>query len=131
MKKLALLVWVVLLGTTISIAQNLGGQRNFDPEEMAKRQTEELTKVLDLDKSQVKKVSELNMKAADQMAEMRKEMAGGNGDREAMRQQMGEMRKKQNAEMKKILSDDQYKKYQKYLEERRSRRGGGQGGGRR
>ena len=130
MKKLGLLLMIVLIGTSISMAQNRGGQRN-DPKEFAKKQTEELTEHLDLDKKQEKQVSELNLKAAEQMFAMRKEMADGNGDRDAMRAKLQEMRKKQNVEMKKILSEDQYKKYQKYVEERRAKRGGGQGGGRR
>lgn len=127
MKKLGLLMMIVLLGTTITIAQNRGG-RDFNPEDMAKRQTEELKKACDLDETQETKVYDLNLKSAKEMSEMRKD---GGGDREAMREKMGEMRKTQNAEMKKILSDDQYEKYEKYLEERRKQRGGGQGGGRR
>ena len=55
------------------------------------------------------------------MADLRKEMQNS-GSREGMREKFGEMRAEQNKEMKKILTDDQYKKYEKYLEERRARR---------
>ncbi len=124
MRKLGLLLTMLVLGATISMAQNRGGQRNFDPEDMAKRQTEELTKALDLDKAQAKKVHDVVLKTGKEMAAMRSEMQGG-GDREAMRAKMTEMRKKQNEEMKKVLSEDQFVKYEKYLEERRKERGQG------
>ena len=130
MKKLGLLLMIVVLGITVSMAQNRDGQRNFDPEESAKRQTEEFKKVLDLKKDQEKKVYDLNLKTANKMVKIRKDMQGG-GDRDAMRAKFGEMRKEQNKEMKEILTDDQYKKYEKHIEERRARRGQGGGGGNR
>lgn len=123
MKKLGLLLIVLVLGTTVSMAQNRGGQ-NMSPEERAKSQTEQLDEVLDLNKDQEKKVYDLNLKASKEMVKMREEMQGG-GDRDAMREKFGKMREEQNKEMKKILSDSQYKKYEKYLEERRAQRGQG------
>jgi periplasmic protein CpxP/Spy len=128
MKKLGILLLVLVLGTTISLAQNRDGQRNFDPVESAKKQTEQLKELLGLKKDQEKKVYEVNLKASKQMAEMRKSMQAS-GNREGMREKIGEMREESNKEMKKILTEDQYKKYEKYLEERRSRRGQGGGGG--
>jgi len=130
MKKLGILLMIVFLGTTISIAQSRDGQRNFDPAESAKRQTEELKELLDLKKDQEKKVYDLNLKAGKKMAELRKGMQSGGGDREAMREKFGAMRAESSKEMKKILTDDQFVKYEKYLKERQSRRGQGGGGGR-
>ena len=128
MKKLGLLFMIVVLGSTISMAQNRSGQGNYDPEETAKKQTEVLKKELDLNKEQEKKVYEVVLDGAYKIDKMRKEMQTS-GSREGMREKFGEMRKEQNKEMKKILTDDQYKKYEKYLEERRARRGQGGGGG--
>ena len=122
MKKFGFLMLAAMFFATVAMAQP-GGQRNFDPKEMAKRQTEELTKELGLNKDQAKKVLELNTKSMEKMSEMRGQMRDG-GNREAMREKMQKQREEQNAEMKKILTEDQYKKYEKYLEERRSRRGG-------
>ena len=122
MKKLGLLLLSVFVFTVVSTAQDRG-QRNFDPKEMAKRQTEELTKVLDLNKDQQKKVLELNTEAGEKMSAMRNDMMSGGGDREALREKMMKIREDQNKEMKKILTEEQYKKYEKYLEERRSQRG--------
>lgn len=118
---------IVLLGTTMSIAQNKGGQRNFDPIEMAKRQTEEIKKACDLDADQETKVHALNLKSANKMDEMRK---SAGGDRDAMRAKMKTIRDDQNKEMKKVLSDGQWKKYEKFMEEQRKQRGQRGGGGR-
>lgn len=120
MKKLGLLLMIVILGTTFSIAQNRGRQ-NMDPEERAKTQTAELKKVLDLNKDQEKKVYDLNLQAGKDMVKMREEMQGG--DRESMREKFTKMREEQNKKMKAILTEAQYKKYEKYLEEQRAQRG--------
>lgn|SRR5680860_1531647 len=127
MKKIGILLVAIVFGTTVSMAQNRG---NVDPKERATEQTKELKETLGLDKDQEKKVYDLNLKAGNEMAEMRKDMQGG-GDRDAMREKMTKSREAQNKEMKKILTEDQYKKYEKYLEERRARRGQGGGGGNR
>jgi Spy/CpxP family protein refolding chaperone len=124
MKKLGLLLMIVVLGTTISMAQNRGGQGNYDPVESAKKQTATLKKELNLNKEQEKKVYTIVLDGANKMDKMRKEMRNGSGDRDAMRAKFGELRKEQNREMKKILTDEQYIKYEKYLEERRARRQG-------
>jgi hypothetical protein len=120
MKKLGLLLMVLILGTSISMAQNRGGQ-NMSPEERAKSQTKELDELLDLNKDQEKKVYELNLKASKNMAKMRDDMQGG-GDREAMREKFGKLREENDKEMEKILTDSQFKKYVKYQEERMERR---------
>lgn len=126
MKKLGLLLMIVVLGTTMSIAQNRGGQR-MDPEERAKQTTAELKETLDLKKDQEKKVYELNLKANKEMTAAWQD---ADGDREVMREKMGKVRDNTNKEMKKILSDDQYTKYEKFLEEKRQQRGQRGGGSR-
>ncbi len=129
MKKLMFMFFAILFGTTISMAQYGGGQQRMNPEDMAKRQTAELKEKLGLDKAQEKKVYDLNLESGKKMAKMREGMQGGGGDRDAMREKFTKEREDQNKEMKKILTADQYKKYEKYLEERRAQRG--QGGGNR
>jgi protein CpxP len=129
MKKLGFFLLFAIVFATVSMAQN-PGMGNFDPKEMAKRQTDELTKTLDLNKDQEKKVLDLNLKNAEQMSALREERSGG-GDREAMREKMTKIREEHTAEMKKILTESQFKKYEKYLEERRSMRGQGRPGGQR
>ncbi|MEZ5102919.1 MAG: hypothetical protein R2757_00360 [Draconibacterium sp.] len=122
MRKIGFLLIAILMGTTISMAQP-GGQR-MAPEERAKQQTAELKEALGLDKTQEKKVYDLNLETGKKMQKMREEM-GGQGFSDEMREKMQAMREETNKEMKKILTDEQYKKYEKYLEERRARRGQG------
>ncbi|TNF40131.1 MAG: hypothetical protein EP310_09475 [Bacteroidetes bacterium] len=122
MKKIGFLMIALLLGAMVSFGQNW---QNATPEEMAKRQTEQIKEKCGLDKDQEKKVYELSLKSSKEMAKLRSEMQGGGGPNEGMREKMMKMREDQNKEMKKILSADQYVKYEKYLEERRAQRGGG------
>jgi len=131
MKKIGLFLMAVLFGTSLSMAQP-GGQRSFNPEEMAKRQTAELKEALSLKADQEKKVYDLNLETSKKMSTMREQMqAGGNG-MEGMREKMTQIRAEQDKKMKEILTADQWAKYQKYQEERRARRmqGGGPGGNR-
>ena len=127
MKKIGFLLIAIVFGTTVSMAQYGGGGQNRTPEERAKQQTADLKEALGLDKTQEKKVYDLNLESGKKMAKMREEMGGG-GFSEEMRDKMMAMREEQNKEMKKILTAEQYTKYEKYLEERRSRRGQGGGG---
>lgn len=126
MKRIGILMMVLLMATFAGMAQGGGQQRNFDPEEMAKRQTAQIKEACGLDAAQEKKVHELLLTSGKKMrAEREKMMGAGGPPSEDMRAKMQKMRDDQNAEMKKILTADQYKKYEKYLEERRAQRGGG------
>ncbi|QIA08231.1 hypothetical protein [Draconibacterium halophilum] len=122
MKKLAFLLMVVLLGTTIAMAQNRGGQRQFNPEEMAKRQTERYKTELKMNDTQTEKMEQVLLASYKKMSTMREEMRE-DVDRTKMREQMTEWRAEQEKEIKKILTDEQFVKYEKLMEERRSRRG--------
>ncbi len=124
MKKIGFLLIALIMGTLVGTAQNW---QNSTPEEMAKRQTDQIKEKCGLDKAQEKKVYDLQLESSKKMAKMREEMQGG--DRDGMRDKMAKMREDQNKEMKKILTADQYVKYEKYLEERRAARQ--QGGGNR
>jgi Spy/CpxP family protein refolding chaperone len=132
MKKLGILFMILILGTTVSMAQNRGGgqgQGNYDPVKIAKKQTANLKEVLGLSGDQETKVYEILLKGANKIAEMREEMRSGNGSREEMRANFTKLRKEQSQEMKKVLTEEQYKKYEKYLEGKRAQRGRGQGKG--
>ncbi|HPE75203.1 MAG TPA: hypothetical protein PLC80_03905 [Draconibacterium sp.] len=124
MKKIGFLLIALIMGTLVGTAQNW---QNATPEEMAKRQTDQIKEKCGLDKAQEKKVYDLSLESSKKMAKMREEMQGG--DRDSMRDKMAKMREDQNKEMKKILTAEQYVKYEKYLEERRAARQ--QGGGNR
>ncbi len=66
-------------------------------EQMAQRQTARMTKELGLDETQAKKVYAINLKQAQQM--------------EAARAQMLKDRKANAADLKSVLSDEQYEKW--------------------
>lgn len=114
----------LMLIAVVSIAQP--GQRNFDPEEMAKRQTEQIKEAVGLDAKQEKQVYDLNLETGKKMRAMREENQGTGF--EGMREKMGELRAEQDKKMKEILTETQWKKYEKYQEERRSQRGQGRPG---
>lgn len=115
MKKfgIALLSFLILSG--VSLAQ----PGNFNPEDFAKRQTAELKEELSLNADQEKKVYEINLETMKKMGEMRDEMQGGGF--EGMREKMTEVREEQNKKMKKVLTEKQWEKYEKYQEDRRAR----------
>jgi len=124
MKKIGFLMIVILFGTMVSMAQNW---QNSSPEERAKQQTDQIKEKCGLNKEQEKKVYDLNLESGKKMSKMREEMQGGGGPSDEMREKMTKIREEQNKEMKKILTADQYVKYEKYLEERRAARQGGGG----
>lgn len=55
--------------------------------------------------------------------QMQKVRNNSQGDRQAMRSSMEEIREKQDTELKALLDKDQFTKYQKWLEENRPQRG--------
>ncbi|WP_075591055.1 DUF4890 domain-containing protein [Labilibacter marinus] len=123
------LIFTLAAFLVLSISVNAQGpQRGGTPEEMAKKQTEKMKKDLSLSEDQVTKVSAINLKYAKKIDEVRN---NASGDRAAMRESMQPIRKARNAEMKKVLSEDQYKtmveKDKEMMEKRRQ--GGGQGRG--
>ncbi len=125
MKKTGIVMMSLMLIGVLGFAQP--GQRNMNPEDMAKRQTEQIKEAVGLDDKQEKQVYELNLESGKKMRTMRDEMQGGNSD--GMREKMTELRTEQDKKMKAILTADQWKKYEKYQEERRARwndRRGGQ-----
>jgi biopolymer transport protein ExbD len=125
MKKIGFLLVVIMLGTIVSMGQNW---QSATPEEMAKRETDQIKEKCGLDKDQEKKVYDLSLKTAKERVKMREEMQDAGGPNDEMRAKMTKIREEQTKEMKKILSADQFVKYEKYLEERRAARQQGGGG---
>ena len=148
MKKILLCI-VAAMFATISFAQHPGApqrqQREFNPEEMAQRQTQRLNQALQLDSIQLQAVFLINYADAltmqDSMnarrARMEKMRAEGKKPErvqpsEEQMKAMMEMQKQReevrNEQMKQILSPEQYAKYQKMQEEQRNRMRQGWGG---
>ena len=129
MKKSGILLIVMLLTAFAGMAQNWGGGgQQRSPEERAKSETATIKEKCGLDNTQEKKIYELLLANGKKMQQEREKMMNNaGGSSEEMREKMAKMREEQNAEIKKILTAEQYKKYEKYLEERRAQRqrGGG------
>ena len=148
MKKILLCI-VATMFATMTYAQHPGApqrqQREFNPEEMAQRQTLRLNEALQLDSIQLQAVFLINYADAltmqDSMnarrARMEKMRAEGKKPErvqpsEEQMKAMMEMQKQReevrNEQMKQILSPEQYAKYQKMQEEQRNRMRQGFGG---
>jgi Spy/CpxP family protein refolding chaperone len=127
MKKSGILMLVIMMISFAGMAQNRGGGQQRSPEERAKSETATIKEKCGLDTAQEKKVYDLILANGKKTAKMREEMMSGGGPSGDMREKTTKMREEQNAEIKKILTAEQYKKYEKYLEERRAQRQGGGG----
>jgi len=112
---------IAMLFATVVMAQppQGGGPRGqFNPEEMVKRQTDEMVKELALDAKQTEKVSAVNKKYADKMGEL---FQSSQGNREGMREKMQELRIQKDDELKTVLTAEQFTKYQDLEKQRMER----------
>lgn len=97
------------------------GQRRQMSEEDIKERVADLSKTLELNKEQEKKILDAELDFFKTMQKEREGFDPRTGDREAMRSKMMELREERDAKYKEILSEEQFAKYQKMVEERRSR----------
>ena len=96
-------------------------ERKRGDREVMKAAYEAMLDSLNLTEQQREEVDFINSKYRAQMQQIRQ---NNEGDREAMRSDMMELREKQNTELKEILSEEQFAKYQKWMKENRQRRRG-------
>lgn len=118
MKKFGIILLSIMLVSLAGIAQPQG-QRNADPEQIARRQTDMLKDTLALNEEQEQKVYELNLETGQKMSALRDEIQGSGVG--AIREKMGEIREEQNEKMKEILTEEQWEKYEKYLKNMNAR----------
>lgn len=100
------------------------GRRGGSPEDRQKRQ-DELYAQLNLSEVQKTKVTEINDSYRTKMQNLRR---NSDGDREAMRASMMKMRDAQNAELKNIMTAEQFEKFTAIQKAQRGKRGGGRRG---
>jgi hypothetical protein len=101
------------------------GRRDFDPEEMAKKNTDAMKERLELTETQLTKVEKINLTAANKMKDT---FDNAMGDREAMRSSMMKVNEETNKELKAVLTAAQWEEYEVMQKERREqmkRRAGG------
>jgi len=118
-----LMLTAVLMFTIsiVSFAQRGEGRgERPSPEEMAQRQTERLTKALELSEAQAQKIEAINLKYIEQAQAKRAEMRGQEDvDREAVRAEREKMLEAQKAEMKTVLNETQFAEYEELLANRK------------
>ncbi|MBR4842108.1 MAG: hypothetical protein IK006_03305 [Bacteroidaceae bacterium] len=139
MKKILFAVAALFI-STMSFAQGFGGGfgggqgMNMNPEDMAKRQADRLKEQLTLTQVQYDSIYNMYLASSKEQAARREQMQNGGqqgqGDMQAMMEQMQKQREAQDAKIKSFLTDAQKKTYDELQEQRRQRQGqGGFGGG--
>ena len=132
MKKIILSAVLLCTAVTFSMAQDrTQGNRNRNPEDMAKRMIEHLDKELTLSPVQKDSIS----KWSQSFSKKQQELFKNEGEsREARMEKMRVIRDEQTSKIKSILTAEQKVKYEamtKRNEAQRNQRGEGQEGGRR
>jgi periplasmic protein CpxP/Spy len=123
MRKFGISMLMLVFAAFVSNAQP-GGGRQFSPEDMAKRQTEQLGEYVKLSTDLQKKVYDVNFKYAQKSRELyggRSPMDMSDSDRQKMREKRDALNKERDGEMKKIMTPEQFKGYEKYQAEARQR----------
>lgn len=105
----------------ISMAKAQPRRGNMSAEDIAKRQTEQTTEALNLDKATSQKLYQINLKYAEKMKEA---FADQGSDRESMRNEMMTLREQKNKELQKLFTKEQFEKYQKHQQEMMEQRRG-------
>jgi len=103
----------------ITIGQLTAQQNRMDPEEMAKKMTEQMKDGLDLTEDQLKLVTDINQDFATQMSEARE----ATSDRDALRGRMRILREKNTAKLKEVLTETQFEKLKELRKEQKGHGG--------
>lgn len=112
MKKVIFICALVVVTTIGMYAQGRGA----DMQQRMKERVENYVKELKLEGEKADKFREIQNASMEKMrAEMQSMRESGNQDREAMRKKMQKFNEERDAEIKKVLNDDEYKKYQKMV----------------
>lgn len=132
MKKILFAAVALMFSVTLfAQGSQRGERREFKPKEMATRMADGLKKELELNDEQYKSVYNLYLKRGEEMKARRsKAQQGQQVDREARRAEMQKQQQAMNAELRKILTPEQYTKYeemQKKQQQKRREQGGSRG----
>lgn len=121
------IITTVFVLSTVSLNAQNRDNRNGQGERVSfSERQERMLKVLKdslaLNATQVTKIQAINKTYDAKFEALRG--TGGEGDREAMREKMTSLNNQYNAEVKKVLTPEQAKKYDKLAADRRSRMSG-------
>ena len=136
MKKMMMTLLAAVVVSTAAVAQNKDDnkspQDNNRRQEMVKHRTDRLVKDYQLNDQQARQLLELNTKYADKMRPHHPRHHGPHGmkgqrpeppkgDRQDRRKEMDETMKAYEAELQKIMTPEQFKKYQADMQQRRDK----------
>jgi protein CpxP len=113
--KLGLLVMVMFAGVITASAQGGGGGQRRTPEERTKRVVDTLTTVFKLDNTVSGQVQTAFMDYYKEQDKLREAMMNG-GDRATMQPAMQKLSDDRDAKLKKVLSEEQFKKFKDEIE---------------
>lgn len=120
------LVFFMSLMVTGVFAQQRGqrqGMGNMDPDAQAKKQVEQLKKIVKVDRKEEAKIKEIFLKSAKDRQKKMTEMRDS-GNREGMREAIQTLNTKRDKELEKVLGEKRMKKYLEEMEKLRQQRGG-------
>lgn len=117
---------------TIAIVAQDQGPRSMDPTKMAANMTEQIEKnVPGLTEEQKEKIENINLSFAKKMASFHPQMTEGQhpseSDMNEMKASMDKQMSDYKAEIKTVLDDKQYKKFEAYQNEQQNQRQEGPG----
>lgn len=117
MKRFNLFLIAILLMGGIAMAQGprRGDRKNVTPEMQAQRMTDRMVKEYSLNEKQAKELQAANLEYTKQMQANREQ---AKADKKQKREEMKTKRDAREAQLKKILTEDQYTAYQKKQAER-------------
>ena len=108
--------------------QNQGGQRFRMSEEERMKRYEDMKKEVKMNTAQLDSIKKFDAEFAPKQRELREKYRD---DREKMREESQKLRNQLETKVKKVLNEDQFKKYQEFISQRRQRGNGNGGGGNR
>lgn len=120
---------IALIFTFCFVANAQRGGQKLSPEEMAEKETTQMVEKLNLDEVQTVKIKEINLTFAKKKQEAKDE---NKGNKEAIKVITEAINNEKIAEVKQILTDEQFKDYEALIAKSTTRKKGrgGRGGGR-
>jgi len=120
-----LIAFIALFFSFSLVASAQRGERSSDPTERAEKEVSKLTEELKLDEAQAAKIKEISLTYATKMKEARD---ANKENRDAMKELRSSMEAEKSAEMKTVLTEEQFAAYTKLVAERGGRGKKGRGG---
>ena len=127
MKKVFALVLILMAASVSAFAQD-GSQQNNRQRMTPEERMNKIAKDLQLNEKQTKDFKKINEEFMDKL---KKQRESGEKDQKKAREAMESARKDRNDKIKKVLTEDQYKKFEEMEKKQREARGGNRDGAQR